>query len=76
MNEKSLTIKILRRKHHEVISYNLMQVMSASAPYESASLNNKISDALTLPIPEGVKEIKIEALTTNIINIWYRTPQI
>ena len=73
MKTKSVRIKILKRKTElaKGIVYNLMEVVSATAEHDRATAD-KVMDSITIPIPNGVTQIQVEALASNEINIFYR----
>lgn len=73
MKTKNVRIKISKRKTKlgEGIVYNLMEVVSATAEHDRAT-SGKFTDSITIPIPEGVTQIQVEALASNEINIFYR----
>jgi hypothetical protein len=70
MNTKYMRLKILRRKHEET-GYNLMKIVNATAKHDTNSLD-KTTDAITISIPGGIREIQVEALGNNEINIFYK----
>ncbi len=73
-NIESIRFKILKRKTsvEEGIKYNLMEIVSATAEHDR-NASNKVTDSITLKIPQGVTQINIEALAENELNIFYRT---
>ena len=67
---KYIRIKILKLKEEvqKGIKYNRMQIINATADYGTSS---KITDAIKISIPDGVKSIHVEALAHDEFNIFY-----
>ena len=72
---KRISIEILPEKYSDVPEYNLMKVietnMEEETEYRIATISKK-TDAITIILPENVKNINVEAIDTNRFNIWYR----
>jgi hypothetical protein len=72
MNErKHITLKITNKK---IDGYNYMEILPSSAEYvanNDLEITKGLSDAISLKIPKGLKEVKIEAINSNTFNIWY-----
>ena len=71
---KHLTLKITKKI---IDGYNYMKILPITnaeyVAHNDLEITKGLSDAISLIIPEGVKEVKIEAIDSNTFNIWYET---